>query len=495
MFGFRWRWSGNKLQEQYAALQTEVSQLKAAATSSPTPSVLSGGNGSDPLFGNSNLAANHEQIHHFRGWQYVAIRAIASRVAGQPVRVGYIPSPPDPGNLMTKGAKQSPAGELQSLLSHPLIDAIDDPNPIMVRWSLLYVTVATLELTGRAFWWFRKNGDRLEIWPLPSHWVTPENEGNRLHARWRVRPPGNPTGFPIDGDDIAYFSFPDPADPVHGSISPLSTQAAAVNLDEAIETAHTAAMRNSARPGMLIRMGEQPSPGGTGTSRIELTETQRDQLIASIRRAYQGVIKTGEPMILDRLIEEVKPFFTGQTDIDWQGGSKLAKSRIFQAFGVHEFIVGETAPSSYAQAAAVERTFVDNVINPLLVLMGQVLTGWMGPKFQGPQGSRLLVWFEPATARDADLEFKYWTLAVTKGHVTPNESRRRVGLPPIKGGDKLPKAPAASSFPQDIERDAAKYLQRAIDPYTLKSLDEKELAISLAEKGSGSSDCTCGGAD
>jgi hypothetical protein len=214
-----------------------------------------------------------------------------------------------------------------------------------------------------------------------------------------------------------------------------------------VEGKVVATMNNSAKPGVILTAGRlPPGPGDTGPGqRPVLTPEQRNQLLNSIKTAYGSYLKFGNTAIIDGLIEAITPFSSAVTDVDYQGGSKLAKSRILQSFGVHEFIVGESAPSSYAQAAAVERVFCDNVINPVLILMGQVLTGWMAPKFQAPGGAKLKVWFEPARARDDDLDFKRWQLGANRNFVTPNEYRiAMLGLPAIEGGDELPSAPPAT---------------------------------------------------
>ncbi|MDX1945230.1 MAG: phage portal protein [Pirellulaceae bacterium] len=456
MFG----WLRGLFRGEIDGLRDENIRLKAAAASEPAAVLAGAGSGDSMLAAPVNLAAAREQLRHFKGWQYVAINAIAKRVAGQELRVGYEPTLPT-GGLVTKAA-----ANVEMLPTHPLVEAINDPNDLMVRWSLLYVTTAQLELTGRAYWWFREEDGRLQIWPLPPDWVAPDHDENKLYARWIVRPPSNPQGFTIDGDDMAYFSLPDPADNL-GCISPLGAQAPAVNLDEAIQVAHTATMHNSVRPGVILTAGRLAAlPGQTGPGqRPNLTPEQRKQLIHSIQAAYAGMTKYGTTAIVDGLIEAITPFSTAAADVEFTEGAKLAKSRILQSYGVHEFIVGESAPSSYAQAAAVERVFCDNVVNPLLALIGQILTGWLAPRFNGPNGVKLKVWFEPCRARDDDLEFRRWTLAANKGFVTPNEFRRAVlNLPDIAGGDELPDA-----GPPAIDPAAVKALAASFNPYASRA--------------------------
>ena len=62
-------------------------------------------------------------------------------------------------------SKAAISDELQIIEQHELLDAIDDPNELMVRWTLLYVTLAGLELTGRAHWWFVEPEEYLTVQP------------------------------------------------------------------------------------------------------------------------------------------------------------------------------------------------------------------------------------------------------------------------------------------------------------------------------------------
>jgi phage portal protein BeeE len=456
MFGW---FGGSKLRQENERLQREVETLKAASPG--TPPQLTAEHGGPTIQEQVNLGAAREQLAHFRGWAFIAVSAIAKRIAGQAVKVGYTPAPPDKPEFMTKGMT-NPAGEaIDYLDSHPLLEAINDPNDFLIRWSLIYVTVCQLNLAGIAYWWLDDHAGKLQIYPLPADWVRPEPERKEYY---RVRPPGNPEGFLVHTDDLAQFLLPSPANPWMPA-SPLAAQSAAVNLSEEIDRSHIATMRNAAKPGMVIRIGRFQPTIGSGTPagsmpRYELTEEQRAQLVGAVRKMFAGSENHGRVLILDSLVEEAEQFSNAGSDLEYKDGTEITQSRIMQTFGVHPFAVGATAPSSYAQAAAVENVFVGNVINPLLTLLGETLTAWVAARFKGPKGERLVVKFEPAVARDADLEFKKMNLLASKQAVTLNELRAFANLPPVDGGDEL----LGDAGPHDVI--AAKAILAARDPYS-----------------------------
>jgi phage portal protein BeeE len=464
MFGWL---GGSKLRAENSRLRGELETLKAASISPPaTPELVAGGGNIGPLANQPNLGAIREQLAHFKDWQYVAISAICRKIAAAELCVGYTPT--SPAGLRTKAATIQP----EVLPAHPLIDAIDDPNEAMTRWQLLYVLTAQLCLTGRAYLWFRDDGASIKAYPLPPDWVSRDPDTTPFDPVWIVRPRGNPTEFRIPGEDIAYFSLPDPMDPT-GAISPLAAQASAVNLSESISTAHVATMVNSCKPGMVLTVGRHAAPGAGGVPaasmpRYELTPEQRNQLIGTVNKAFQSMLKYGNTIILDALIESVVPFSNSATDVDFQGGAALAKARIFQAYGIHEFIVGQSVPGSYAQMAVAERVFLDTAINPLLKLIGEVLSGWLGYKFAGPNGAKLKVWFRPLIARDDELDLKRMQIAASKPNVVRvNELRAFANLPPLtddEGGDDFVGSKAAES--SAIDPAAVKMMIEAADPYT-----------------------------
>lgn len=415
--------------------------------------------------GNAGQAA--EQYRHFYGHVYTAITAIAKKVAGQKVFVGRAPQ-------LAAGPRtqKSSLGEmLEPLAAHPLLDVLADPNPLMTSWQMKYATICSLQLTGRSYWWLlRGENSRPQIWPIPATWV---RAGNSLRTYFEVRPLGQVEPINVPGDQLAYFCLPDPANPF-GSHSPLQSQALAIDVDEAIQQSQSRSFRNP-HPGLILSAGRMPDPQNPGKDgrRPNLTVEQRNQLIHSILSVYSGVQNYGHPIILDGLIDDVRKLSNTPAEMDFLGSGTQTRARIFQAYGVNPLIVGEILGANRAQAVVAEQNFVGNVINPLLMLLSEVLTEWVGPWFSG--GEKLQVWFEPAVANDPELRQKSWELGARFGIVTTNEIRRGLlNLPDVPGGDELikppaPVAPASDAPPEDDV--LPKSYDPEWNPYTLRGSD------------------------
>jgi HK97 family phage portal protein len=428
-----------------------VDRLKAGGEVSPATALApshSGANLNQALGYNPTLASHGRQYEHGNtGWPFACIRIIAQRIAGQEIKVGRWVGKPQQGRER-QGVKRPHLERLPRTLkdlredlevidNHPLLEAINDPNALMVRWALLFVTVASLEITGKAYWWFfNERRDRTGKWsilPVPASWITPRHAEGKLYAEWEIRSDQNARPVIVPGDEVAYIYYPDPASPL-SALSPLQAQAKAVVADEAMTEAQRRAFSQGLWPGVAITMGRNPGVGGQQGNRPVLTEHQRAQIINAVKQAYQGVLRNEEPIILDGWIEAVNRISNSPREMDFTRSGQYTKERITQGFGVNPVILGQLEGANRASATAAEDNFANNTINPKIELISQCLTAWAGPIFAAP-GERLYVWIEPAQVIDPDLQMSRLKVMMGYGAVTVNEVRAEMGWSPVPGGD------------------------------------------------------------
>lgn len=372
---------------------------------------------------------------------FTSILPIASKVASQPIHVGWRKKSEEGGVLMTKAADGQDRDDIEQVESHAFLDALDNPNDYDVRFSLLFRTAWSLRATGKAIWWLDDKSEpgRLKIFYFPSHWAKPEHEENRPFARWRVCPPNVAgDGFPVEHKDIVYFAMPDAANPLK-CLSALRSQAKAVNLDHKILAAQSNKMDEGIRPSVVIRAGTIPSPGG-GEERMELTAKQRTQLMEALKAYYSGTTRDGEPFIVDRLIESIDNFGRSPQEFDFGESSMMMKNRIQHGQGVNPIVTGQVEGANRASAAVAQEIFYSLVVNPMLAIMSQTLTRDIGMRYPVPAGRSLHIWFEPARARDEELKLKETQALFAGGTLTLNEARQRHGLPRLDdpAADLLP---------------------------------------------------------
>jgi len=350
----------------------------------------------------TDLSQAQEQLRHFSGWVYASIRPIAQRIAGQPIHVGRTRSP-------RRTASKS-ASNVEALDSHPILDLLADPNDLMVAWSLIFSTVASLQLTGRQLWWLPK---KEAIYPIPTSWIV-GFEGATKFQSFKVRPPSTAEAVSLPADETVYFSYPDPSNP-HGAKSPLQAQAKAVNTDESLMVSQQEAFEHGIMPKHLVMVGKDANG-----RRPTLSGEQQRQIIGAIRKRYQGAVKSHEPIILDGLIEDVKRLSAIPQEMDFLRSATLTKSRIMQGFGTNPIIAGELENANRASATVADRHFCEYVLNPTIELMSQVLTEYMGPMF----GGGIKIWLEPCVANDAEMSIKWAEMLAKHGVIKADELRR-----------------------------------------------------------------------
>lgn len=361
-----------------------------------------------------SVATATEQLAHFKGWVWSAVRLIATRVAGQSVFVARQPKRPKRGKQL--------GDDLEPLDYHSLLDALADPSELHTEWSLKFVTVASLELTGRALWWVSQDNGRRVILHIPTSWIVSVDARRTV---WNIRPHGSTEEFPLPGNEVVHFFYPDPADPL-GAIAPLSRIAEAVLTDEEISTAQFKAFRNGIFPKVILTAGRLPDgPNGMKGQRPALTTEQRQQLITAIKGAYQGTLRADEPFIIDGLIEDITKLSNTIAEMDFLNSAKLTKAKVLQGFGVSPILLGEVEGANRASATVADEIFCAAKINPLIELLSQSMTAWLGPMFAKPH-EKLCVWIDPAIAHDPELDLKRWELGSWMGAVTKNEFRRHV---------------------------------------------------------------------
>lgn len=452
----------SSIESRIAAAKNHTAQLffalrgKAAGMGAVSPSIIGGDAAALPSNYGTSTAAN--QLLHFTGHAYTAISAIAKRLAGQRICVGRTPGKGASGPRTQKMDGQ----ELEAIPDHPLLQLLERPNSKMIYWQLLHCTIAGLNLTGRIYWLFADGGNGYEIWPVPSSWIEP---ANRDWTVWNFKPRGQAHPVPIPGEFVIPFWLPDPGDPDGGAISPLGSQAAAIDADEQLQKSQARAFAAGSQPGMVVTIGELDTTPGSPARRPELTPDQRLQIINSIRRAYSNWRNWNDPIILDALIKDVKPYTTAPKEMDFLDSGKQTRSRIFAAFGVNPLIVGEIEGANRAQATVAEEAFCSNVLGPLASLLSQIMTARIPPLFGDEP---LKIWIDPPRAHDPEQTLREWSVAATRGFTSVNEFRVQIlGLPPVTGGDEIPALAAVNSA--DPAAQLVKQLVSIRDPYSLKT--------------------------
>lgn len=428
------------LQDAYAEANSIAEIAVKAVPRRPGNPIASIG-GSPITLANQNMLVQHtEQYKHYVGWPYAIIRTIAQRIAGQPFRVGRRIRE---GNKFHKGMQpqqkrglptsfKDDSHNIELLADHPLVMLINKPNQIMVKWTFLFITIASMELTGKCHWWFFVDEQEgLQVWPLPSSWVQEHHSEERLYDYWELRPDGFAAPILIPGNQIVLLGYPDPANPL-SHVSPLQAQARAVVADEFIQESQRRAFLNGLNPGLALIVGRLAAADGSATGpRPILDKAQRLQLITAVKQQYRGAVNHDEPLILDGLIEDAKRITRTPQEMDYLNSSNLSKNRLTQSWGVNPVSMGQLENANRASSATADSHFTDNVLIPKTTMLSEIITARVAPMFE----DGLLAYIEAPHSDDPELDLKADMAMYDRGVMPANEWRSRRHLPPIENGD------------------------------------------------------------
>ncbi len=410
----------------------QIKQAGMADLLTDTSSVMGG------IFGGKGSAANRERYSLFRGWVYSAINALASEGAGQDVHVGRLLGAKPKESQRIFLVRKHTATEFEIIEDHPLLDALEEPNPIQGQWQFVYNFIANLMITGWSYIIGGETEEGLQFYSLPTTWVRPvHKEGPFSH--FRIINPNKPDQQFNDDDlldrtQVAFAHLPNPSDPL-AALSPMASQITAIRVDDHIQTSQSAFFQNGVFPSVVISIGRDPHPDVPGGVRPRLTGDQRRQVQAAIQRTMTGVQNYGHPAIVDGLIEKIERLSATSTEMGWERSENTIRTRILSAFGVHPYILGEPVNvGGYAQAAKIEERFCKRV-NTVLDMLGRVMTNFAGP--MSDDRNRIIVWWDECQPHDPALYWQNLRDARKNGDITRNELRSELGLPPDEtGGDR-----------------------------------------------------------
>ena len=382
-----------------------------------------------------NQGAQREAYGSFRNWPYSVINVVAMEAAAQPVNLGRLGDAGEvedgkrkrpsltkaytlnrlPKSLRSKAAEQ----ELEILVDHPLLKSLDNPNVFQPRWQFVYSFIANLLLTG---WSYIVSGEgddgQLEFYSLPTTWVRADHTDGPYSKFFMSNPKkhGGGPGEELDPENVAFAYLPNPSDPL-SAVAPASAQMPAIRIDDYIQVSQQQFFERGVFPSAVVIVGKEPHPDVPGGIRPRLSGAQRRQVHGAISRMMAGVANYGRPVILDGMVEDVKPFGNTEPEMGWARSEDKARNRILSAFGVHPFILGEAMTvGSYSQSAIIQERFCRR-LNTYLAMLSDLMTG-LSRTLSGDDG--LVVWWDEAKPLDPGLRQQQIQSARANGDISQN---------------------------------------------------------------------------
>ena len=338
------------------------------------------------------------------------------------------------------------------LPKHSVAGLLAKPNPDYAMARLVELTEIYLCTTGRALW--VKNRDRGSrvgsIYPFSGDEFTVESKNGRLYGEFRI---GAKTIAP---EDVCYFAYADPSDPL-GGMAPLAAAMADLDMGGQITQRATFYLRNAMMPGAIYIADKE----------WRATDDEFVRLRGQLGTMFQGV-NSGKTAIAEGggKIEKGWSLAELGTEKLWQ----KVEATVCAAFGVPASLIGtvigmENSPWSHLETA--KRSFYDETILPEWEFIEGVLTDSL--LRESDDDMTHLIRFDKSRIRalQKDLSQQAAVAASAAKWLSVNERRVLMGYKAVEDpkADKIPelqtpepaKLPGASNQDRDqIAADARK---------------------------------------
>ena len=376
-------------------------------------------------------------------------------------------------NEISKGASAVPfvikAGD-QILEEHPLITLLRRPNPLQSYSEFFNSLFGYLLLSGNAYILKvgAESGAPKELHQLRPDRIVIKGSGNSIPDKYEYMLQGRiHHTYEVDQEngfsELKHVKLWNPLDDYYGQ-SPMS--AAAVEIDQFnLSSKHNVnLLQNGARPSGAVIFKPQDDAGFA----VNLTESQRQQLLTDLNNRFSGTANAGRPLLLEGDFDW-REMGLSPKDMDFLNLKHMSATDIAMCFGVPSQLVGVPDAQTYSNVAEARLALYEETIIPHLRKLASDLNEWLVPMFD----DRLMLEFDidsiPALSERRRKIYENVTSAVREGIMTRNEAREIIGLQPIDGADDL--YISAALFP--LTDDSVEKPENPVNEEDLKEYDEE----------------------
>jgi HK97 family phage portal protein len=321
---------------------------------------------------------------------------------------------------------------------HPILDLLDRPSPTKGYVELFESLYSFLLLSGN------------------SYLISTGNDGSPPQEMYCLRPdrikiiPGQmslPLGYQytVNGKVVTEYEVNQStgASPVkhfklfhpkhdHLGLSPLVSAATNLDSHNLTNRHNVALLQNGARPSGAVIFKPKDESG----SSVQLSDSQRAQIISDMESRFSGSSNAGRPMLLEGDFS-FQQMGLSPKDMDFSTLKKMSAIDIALCFGVPAQLVGIPDAQTYNNMPEARLALYEETIIPILRRIQSDLNEWLTPQFADDLKLEYDIDSIPAMAESRKRVFESVVQGVNAGILTRNEARAKLGIDPIKGGDTL----------------------------------------------------------
>ena len=324
---------------------------------------------------------------------------------------------------------------LENSMAHMLLDR---PNPLQSYSEFFASLFGFLLLSGNAYV-LRLGGETTppnELHLLRPDRITIKGGGKQIPEKYQYIVNGRieqeyevdqETGF----SEIKHIKLWNPLDDYYG-LSPLAAGALEIDQHNMAAKHNVNLLNNGARPSGAIVFKPRDESGFA----VNLTESQRQQILTDLNNRFAGTNNAGRPLLLEGDFDW-REMGLSPKDMDFHNLKHMATTDIALCFGVPSQLVGVPDAQTYANVSEARLALYEETIIPYLKKIQSDLNEWLMPMFGEDMKFEYDINSIPALSERRRKVYENVIGAVREGIITRNEARETLGLSPIDGGDDI----------------------------------------------------------
>lgn len=345
-------------------------------------------------------------------------------------------------NEIAKGASGVPFkicnADGDEIENHPAISLMNRPNPLQSYSEFMNALFGYLLLSGNSYM-LRVTG--MSNIPKEIHLLRPDRiviEGGKsaMPSKYEYKINGHTEAvYDVDQEngfsDLKQIKLWNPLDDFYG-LSPLNAAAVEVDQHNLSSKHNINLLNNGARPSGAVIFKPKDDAGFA----VNLTESQRQQLLTDLNNRFQGTANAGRPMLLEGDFDW-KEMGLSPKDMDFINLKHMSATDIAMCFGVPSQLVGVPDAQTYSNVAEARLALYEETIIPMLMKVQCDINEWLMPQFDEDIYFKFDTDEIPALSERRKRIYENVIGAVREGIMTRNEARERLGLNAIDGADGL----------------------------------------------------------
>jgi phage portal protein BeeE len=303
--------------------------------------------------------------------------------------------------------------EVEEVLDHPVLDLLQNPDPIYTGSMWLHMLFWFKEVAGRAYLYVgeKVNGVPVSAYILPSQFAWPMlSDTGFIAGYYYGRNRSDPMRIPAE--DVVYLR--QHGSPVHpaGGMSWLFSVMAETDMEAAALQAEAQRWLNGGMPGMVFKAAPTT------------TDAQMRQINAHLNQSTRGVGKAGSILLLRDT--ELIQYGTKPHEMQYVEGITTTEKRIYDAAGIPEPIYRLNS-ANLASATVANAQYMRYTIAPRLATLAGELTELLLPHY-GVEPGEMWFCFDDPTQDDQIALAAELRAAELQGIISPNEYRAVMDL-------------------------------------------------------------------